>query len=186
VKSSSSYDSIVSAYSSISKKSDSMTVILVNRGPTTQSAQVVLSGFSPSGSGTSLQLANLTGETFVSRTQNALQKGTVTVTNGGYSMSLPAYSVTACVFVSKSGSVGLADAIPVRPGKVRIVRTATGLDLSEGPDKGVVELRDPAGTVIARSLWNAGRAHFENSKIPNGMAIVTWDGGGRMMSVPTR
>lgn len=184
VTSVSSYDTLVSAYSSISKTSDSMTVILVNRGPTAQSAQVTLSGFVPFGSGKSLQLANLAGETFVSHTQNALKQGTVSVASGAFSADLPAYSVTACLFAKQAGSVGLVRAEPAAT--VRIVRTADGIELSGGPQDGALELRDAAGAVIARSAWRAGHARFGSASMPKGIGFAIWAGGAMMLPAPLR
>ncbi len=104
VKSVSTTDSLVSAYSSITPKNDSMVVILVNRSNSVQSASINLKGFVPNGNGTSLQLANLNGETFVSHAQNALQQGSVTVSNGATSLSLPSYSITAILFKASTPS----------------------------------------------------------------------------------
>lgn len=112
VQSTSTTDSLVSAYSSITPKNDSMVVILVNRSNAAQSASVSLKGFVPNGNGTSLQLADLNGETFVSHTQNALQSGTVTVANGATSLSLPAYSITALVFKANIPQSSSSSSIP--------------------------------------------------------------------------
>lgn len=100
VQSVSSLDSLVSAYTSITPGNDSMTVMLVNRDAVAQNVSVTLHGFVPNGDGVTLQLANLTGETFVSHTQNALQSGSVAVSNGSFSLSLPSYSVTAVRFAA--------------------------------------------------------------------------------------
>lgn len=100
VKSTSSLDSLVSAYTSITPANDSMTVILVNRLGNEQNTTVNLKGFVPNGNGTTLRLSNLNGETFVSHTQNALQSGTVAVSNGSFSLLLPSYSVTAVRFAA--------------------------------------------------------------------------------------
>jgi len=176
----SSYDTLVSAYSSISKQSDSMTVILVNRGPSDQTASVTLSGFTPTSTGTSLRLAGLTGETFVSHTQNALQKGTVSINAGSFTTDVPAYSVTAYLLAKPSSSIGMTHAD--RAANVRIVRTATGIELSGGPENGAVELCDATGAVIAKTNWNAaGHAHFESSNMSKGIHFAIWAGGTRML-----
>lgn len=104
VQSTSSMDNLVSAYTSITPAKDSMTVILVNRDVATQNASVNLKGFVPNGNGTTLQLSNLSGETFISHTKNALKSGNVTVSNGSISISLPSYSVTAVLLKSVNTS----------------------------------------------------------------------------------
>lgn len=180
VKSVSSYDSIVSAYSSISKGNDSLTVILVNRGPSSQSANVSLSGFVPVGGGNSLRLSGLAGETFVSHTQNALQKGTVSVTGGKFSADLPGYSITAYQFRS------LATGVAPRPqDAVRIRSSRSRLELLGGPADGSVSLRTPSGSLVAWSVWNDGRARIGLSALPGGLYVLDWAGGTRKVLVPS-
>jgi hypothetical protein len=108
IQSTSSSDSIVSAYSSINVAGDSLTVILVNRHQTsTQSATVNLANYTTSAThAATFQLSNLSGETFKSKTQNALVAGAVAITNKSVSMNLPKLSVTAVVF-SLQGSSGI-------------------------------------------------------------------------------
>lgn len=181
VKSVSSYDSIVSAYSSISRRNDSLTVILVNRGPSVQTAEVSLSGFVPVGGGTSLRLAGLTGETFVSHTQNALQKGSVSVSGGKFSAELPGYSITAYQFRSTATSVA-----PRAGADARLVRSANVLDLLDGPSSGSANLRSPSGVLVARSSWTEGRARFDLSGLPGGVYTVAWAGASRKVFVSPR
>lgn len=181
VKSVSSLDSLVSAYSSISKKNDSLTVILVNRGPAAQSANISLTGFVPVGGGTSLRLAGMTGETFVSHTQNALQKGTVSVDAGKFSAELPGYSITAYQFRSVATSVA-----PRAIGDVRLERSANALDLLGGPTAGSAELRTPSGALAARSPWVEGRTRFEISGMPSGLYTLAWAGASRKVFLPPR
>ena len=100
VQSTSSNDSLVSAYSSISNKGDSLTVIFVNRSQNaTQDINLALNGFEATdGSVETLTLSGITGETFVSHTSNALKKGTVQVSNNTISTTLPAKSIVAVLF----------------------------------------------------------------------------------------
>ncbi len=108
VQSTSSNDSLVSAYSSISNKGDSLTVIFVNRAEKdAQDIDLNLANFASDGTVKTLTLQNLKGETFVSHTSNALKENAVeanaqggTTTATGYSinrfkMTLPAKSITA-------------------------------------------------------------------------------------------
>ena len=113
VQSTSSNDSLVSAYSSISNKGDSLTVIFVNRAEKdAQEINLDLANFASDGTGKTLTLQNLQGETFVSHTSNALKENAVeanaqggTTTATGYSinkfkMTLPAKSITAVLLTT--------------------------------------------------------------------------------------
>ena len=113
VQSTSSNDSLVSAYSSISNKGDSLTVIFVNRAEKdAQDIDLNLANFASDGTVKTLTLQNLQGETFVSHTSNALKENAVganaqggTTTATGYSinrfkMTLPAKSITAVLLTT--------------------------------------------------------------------------------------
>jgi hypothetical protein len=104
VQSTSSNDSLVSAYSSINNKGDSLTVIFVNRSQSAaQDIHLSLSSFQAKDeSAQTLPLSGITGETFVSHSQNALKKGTVQVASNKASLSLPAKSITAVLFTSST------------------------------------------------------------------------------------
>ena len=104
VQSTSSNDSLVSAYSSINNKGDSLTVIFVNRSQSAaQDINLTLSGFNAKDeSAQTLTLSGITGETFVSHSQNALKKGTVQVASNKAPLSLPAKSITAVLFTSST------------------------------------------------------------------------------------
>jgi len=163
VHSSSSLDTLVSAYSSITPSGDSMTVILVNRdGTGPQTVNASLKGFVPAGSGTTLQLSGLSGETFVSHTENALNTGTLAVTNGNFSLTLPAYSVTAVRFGTSKPVVveppaeapaGLrieVDRVIARPGERIALLDVHGRVLRSG--EGEISLRHlPAGVCLVRT-----------------------------------
>ena len=113
VQSTSSNDSLVSAYSSISNKGDSLTVIFVNRAEKdAQDIDLNLANFASDRTVKTLTLQNLKGETFVSHTSNALKENAVeanaqggTTTATGYSinrfkMTLPAKSITAVLLTT--------------------------------------------------------------------------------------
>lgn len=125
VQSTSSNDSLVSAYSSISNKGDSLTVIFVNRAEKdAQDVNLDLANFASDGTVKTLTLQNLQGETFVSHTSNALkenaveanaQGGTTTATSysiNSFRMTLPAKSITAVLLTSNSPTV--VDAIKLK------------------------------------------------------------------------
>ncbi|SHK76143.1 Glycoside hydrolase family 44 [Fibrobacter sp. UWOV1] len=118
VQSTSSNDSLVSAYSSISNKGDSLTVIFVNRAEKdAQDVNLSLANFASDGKVKTLTLQNLQGETFVSHSSNALkenaveanaQGGTTTATSysiNSFRMTLPAKSITAVLLTSNSPTV---------------------------------------------------------------------------------
>lgn len=99
VSASSSLDSLVSAYASLNDAGDSMTVILVNRDLVgARSATVNLSGFAHGGTwAPTFRLADLVGETFKSKTQNALYANGVNISQNAFTLSLPKASVQAVV-----------------------------------------------------------------------------------------
>ena len=115
VQSTSSNDSLVSAYSSISNKGDSLTVIFVNRAEKdAQDVNLDLANFASDGKVKTLTLQNLQGETFVSHTSNALkenaveanaQGGTTSATSysiNSFRMTLPAKSITAVLLATNT------------------------------------------------------------------------------------
>jgi hypothetical protein len=118
VQSTSSNDSLVSAYSSISNKGDSLTVIFVNRAEKdAQEINLDLADFASDGTVKTLTLQNLQGETFISHTSNALKENVVdanpqggTTSATGYSinsfkMTLPAKSITAILLTTDTPKV---------------------------------------------------------------------------------
>lgn len=102
----SSNDSLVSAYTTINKNSDSLTVILVNRSE--NDAQKVNLNFDNvdfvSQDYPTLLLSGLTKETFVSKADNALKKGSATLTDNKLSLELPAKSITAILLSQKNST----------------------------------------------------------------------------------
>jgi hypothetical protein len=183
VRSTSSLDSLVSAYSSISGAGDSLTVVLVNRGSTARTASVALAGFVPSGSGTSLQLSGLSGETFKSHAQNAIQKGTMATNQGAFTASLPGYSVVACQFAGTGNRSSVGGRRSVA-GPVRLVRTSDAVRLEDGPVSGLVQLRGLDGATVRRSRWDEGAAEVDLAGLHRGLYVATWEGGKASIAVP--
>lgn len=173
IQSTSSLDTLVSAYSSITPSGDSITVILVNRdGTGPQTVDVNLKGFVPTGNGTTLQLSRLTGETFVSHTQNALASGAVAVSNGAFSLALPAYSVTAARFAApKSVGIGappkLASDLKVKADRV------------VGADGERLELVDLHGRLL-----RAGTGEVSLLGLPAGLCVARAQGRMLRVAVP--
>ncbi|WP_295040422.1 glycoside hydrolase family 44 protein [uncultured Fibrobacter sp.] len=118
VQSTSSNDSLVSAYSSISNKGDSLTVIFVNRAEKdAQDVNLNLANFASDGKVKTLTLQNLQGETFVSHTENALQAGSATATGNKVALKLPAKSITAVLLTTSTPTVvdGIRPKATIRP-----------------------------------------------------------------------
>lgn len=96
VQTSSSNDSLVSAYASVTSLVDSMTVIFVNRSEAAdQNVEVSLKDFDAADGNLDVyELSGLKGETFVSHASNALKKKTASIAGGKISLILPAKSIT--------------------------------------------------------------------------------------------
>ena len=97
VASTSSNDSLVSAYTSVTPAKDSMTVILVNRAEKeSQNVSINVAGLkNMKPAAATLTLAGITGETFESHKVNALKSGTAEVSGEKVSLTVPAKSITA-------------------------------------------------------------------------------------------
>lgn len=101
-------ETLVSAYATKNTNQDSLVVTLVNRSSTlSKEVKVAISNFTLSEDTFDvLSLNNLpTTETFVSHSNNALKKSTVTKTNNGVVMTLPALSITTVLLKSNSSSI---------------------------------------------------------------------------------
>ena len=112
VSSVSTLENTVSAYTTVNKAADSMTVIIVNRDMNSvREVTVNISDFPVNnGSYNTLQLASLPAtETFKSHTSNALKKNSVTVSSNSFTISVPALSTTAVLL--KSTTTGIKDMI---------------------------------------------------------------------------
>jgi len=104
VNTTSSLETNVSGYSTMSADADSLTVIMVNRNLTSsKSVLVTISDFAAeNGSYESLELSALpSGETFKSHTSNALKSKSVSVENNSFTVTLPALSITAVLLKGK-------------------------------------------------------------------------------------
>jgi len=98
VHSGSDNDSLVSAYSSLNRAGDLLTVILVNRDVSnSQSTTVNLEDFSPSASSVSAWQLNDLGatETFAGKSNNALEETSIALSGSSLTLDLPTLSITA-------------------------------------------------------------------------------------------
>lgn len=112
IQSTSSNETLASAYSSMNATKDSLTIVLVNRSINApQQVAVDISGFIPSSNkATRNALYNLPNtETFISDTKNALHTNEVSITNHSLNLSLEPLSVSS---ISLAGR--LDGAVPIR------------------------------------------------------------------------
>ena len=168
VQSTSSNDSLVSAYSSISNKGDSLTVIFVNRSQNaTQDVNLTLGSFEAAdGSVETLTLSGIIGETFVSHTNNALKKGTAQVASKKVSMTLPAKSITAVLFTTKNPKV--VDAIATTAVRPNYSLTLQGREIlvSGIQQNSRYALTNTLGQVIRSGLWNGAAGATLKLSVP--------------------
>jgi len=136
VSSTSSLDTLVSAYSSLNAGRDTLSVVLVNRDVTNaQSVNILLKNtLIPDEQVFYYQLSNLpSAETFVSATQNALKQNEATVNNNSIALTLPKLSVTAVQVPLKSntGIVKMGETkfrLYPNPAKGQVVIETSGLN----------------------------------------------------------
>jgi hypothetical protein len=162
VRSTSTLDSLVSAYSSINRSGDSLTVILVNRDQiNAQSAAINFSHFATTAvSAQTRQLANLNGETFVSAARNALAAGNVTIANNGFTISLPKLSVTAVLIPGASSAVALYPKIAARRCVVHVSSQHLGISLRGVDGACPARLQDMRGKTVRTWTIPAGASTY--------------------------
>jgi hypothetical protein len=147
-------DSVVSAYASASAGNDSVTIVFVNRHESvTQNVNTTVASFTITpGNADVLELSGLptNRETFISHTNNAIKKKTVTVTASGFSLNLPPLSVTA-VLLRGTGSAGtLRRPIGYRPGEIRKQERKFNLE-GEKIDKDQTGIHGSSGTYLIKN-----------------------------------
>ena len=170
IESLSTNDSLVSAYSSITSKGDSLTVIFVNRAEKdAQQINLSIPNFAAkNGNAETLTLTGIKGETFVSHTNNALKKGSAEIANDKATLTLPAKSITALLLTTDTPNVvDPTDAI--MPGDSRRIagtvnysiaaqgRTITAHAVA-GAGSTRYALSNVLGQVIESGIWNQGNA----------------------------
>ena len=186
VQSTSSNDSLVSAYSSISNKGDSLTVIFVNRSQNaTQDVNLTLGSFEAAdGSVETLSLSGITGETFVSHTNNALKKGTAQVASKKVSLTLPAKSITAVLFTTNNPKV--VDAIATTAVRPNYSLTLQGREIlvSGIQQNSRYALANALGQVVSSGAWNGNSGAILKFKVPSaGRYILQIDNQSRTILV---
>jgi len=164
ISSTSSNENEVSAYTTVNEKTDSMTVIIVNRNMSSaRNVTVNLNGFSAAdGNYSTLQLSSLPAtETFISHTNNALKLNAVTVSLNSLVVSVPALSVTAVIL--KSSITGIekpesqSEFINVYPNPVNTQLTISFASNISEPM--VIDIYDNSGRMINTSIVNDNRSN---------------------------
>ena len=176
VNSTSSLDTLVSAYSSINAAKDTLSVILVNRDITnSQSVNISLANTTvPNKTVSCYQLSNLpTTETFISATQNALKQSSVILNNNSIALTLPKLSVTAIQIPLKSSS-GINSVEEAKfqlypnPAKNEVMVETSGFS---GLSK--IAVCDMNGkTIKAIQAGNTGLTKIDLSELDTGIYIV--------------
>ncbi|MBN1117188.1 MAG: T9SS type A sorting domain-containing protein [Bacteroidales bacterium] len=154
VKSTSTDENMVSAYTTVNESADSMTVIIVNRNQNSQKeVEVQLNDFTLSdGWYKVLKLGSLPStETFKSHSNNALVESAVMVNSNSFTLNVPALSVST-VILSTNGSVKINENI-IAKNKINIYP-------------------NPANEKISIRL---------NAEVPGEIAICVYDQSGRII-----
>lgn len=184
VKSESSTETIVSAYSTINSSSDSMTVILVNRDlKNARDVSINIDNFPiADGSYSTLELSALpSSETFKSHANNALKSSSVGVAQNSFTINLPPVSTTAVIL--KADRTGLTDLVEPNSDKQNLrlyPNPASGrVTLSIELDKPVVStvyVLNQSGKVVDRFVWENSGVHssiIDTEKYSKGLYFIT-------------
>lgn len=174
VQSVSDNDSLVSAYSSLNRAGDLLTVILVNRDVSNaQSTTINLESFTPSTSSLSVwQLNDLgTTETFAGENDNALSESSVTTSGSSFTLELPTLSVTA-VQIPTETPVSVSNIKDFSPQQNTLNWSLTGRNLVVNQDADV-QVFGLDGKLLLRR--NAGAEH--------GIALNSLDAGSYVLRI---
>ncbi|WP_229244331.1 glycoside hydrolase family 44 protein [Emticicia sp. CRIBPO] len=114
LKATSTDETLVSAYPTINKTGDSVSVVLINRSPTlAKTVSIKHNDFVLSGTSVRVFTINAlpASESFVSDKSNALKSTTATINNNSVSLSLPAMSVSTVLLTGKTGKPEVVTAL---------------------------------------------------------------------------
>ncbi len=176
VSSVSNNEAMVSAYTSKNESCDSMTVIFVNRAEKTMQVSTTIENFSiEKGTYVALQLADLpdSKETFISHNQNALHALDVNVLDNKFSLSLPAYSMTA-VLLSKEQVLSSDSCIDVEiPSLVLYPNPCTDeLLVASSKEINTVTILNVAGTIQLSKIVDNTMATMDVSQLKAGAYVA--------------
>ena len=178
-------ESLVSAYPSINKTKDSMTVVLINRSVSqSQSVTVQFDHFFPMQEKAPVYtLSQLPAtETFKSHSQNALKKSEAMPSGNVLNISLPPMSVTSVQL--RAGNAILA-AEPVSADDVSIFPNPTWDSITvkwNRLDFDKIEITDLNGKVIFdKKIKKTQRSIYVNHKFSAGLYLVKLSGTGKSL-----
>jgi len=159
----SSEEEFVSAYPTINKTGDSLTIVLVNRSLSlTKSTTVVLNGFELNNQPfNTLRLNDLpSAETFTSHTVNTLQKSTSTKSGNQVTISLPPLSISTIILTGKNTNV------------------VTGISNQEEDDKIFKVYPNPVGSAskVIVEIKKSGNARLDLTSIDGKLIRTIYEG----------
>ena len=149
----SSNENIISAYPTINKTNDSLTIVLVNRSQTTaQNVSINFENFIVSNISANLlsikSLPNI--ETFFSDTKNAINTTNQSIINNTLVVSLAPLSVNSIQLVGKEGQVAKVLAIEENSSDLKIYPNpiSENINLTWDKDYGKIEILNEIGSII--------------------------------------
>lgn len=178
IEATSSNDSLVSSYASLG--SDSLTIILVNRAEkSSEPITLSIQNFDAKEKAELLTLSNLSKETFVSHSQNAIKRSNVSLSKNSATFSLPEKSISALI-LSNAHSSPIKKITPKENPRIFYSSKTWYLDNSSGiatsaiffdalgkrahaltPSKGVIPLTDlSSGTYLVKIETPSGSSVF--------------------------
>lgn len=180
VSSVSSDETVVSAYTTVNASADSMTIILVNRDMTlAHEVSVAVNEFTVADRAyKTLQLSELpAGETFVSKTENALKEDAVFVRSGGFRLTLPPLSTTAVLIPSEGLLIthagDLSKELLVYPNPADDLLTIRFKE--QGDEKAEISVLDLSGKLIqsyGQMPVRQGAVSLNTSALSNGLYLL--------------
>lgn len=160
VNSTSSLETMVSAYTSVNSNNDSMTVVLVNRDLTaSRNVTVNITGFQASeGSNATLRISALPStESFKSHSNNALKSSNVNVSNNSFTITLPSLSTTAVILKASVAGIQNPEAtFGEQPLKIFSSPEYESIQISydfEVPMVSNVTVYNQSGKFVSKYLW---------------------------------
>lgn len=170
----SSNDSLVSAYASVNKDKNGLTVIFVNRDKSTaQSVDVDVSNYEiADGEARTLTLAGLTGETFKSHKENALKTGSAKVASNKLALELPAKSIVAVTFGKEAVLTAVPKVASAPNAKLFYRDNAWFIDNTSGDVQGIA-VRNALGKAVASwGFMPKGEVKLAANALTSGVYIV--------------
>jgi hypothetical protein len=174
VNTTNSLDTLVNAYSSISADEDSVMVLIVNKDQNNaRTVNLNLQNFVPTATTVNgYQLSNLSGETFISKSTNALQTKMFSISSNTISFSAPKLSVTLIQIPKQGVTTGITGSGSTRPINIYPNPAKNKLNIQmDNADDYSVSIRDIAGCQLA--TWSLhGNGQIDLSAFEAGIYFV--------------